>query len=74
MFRTSGLVALIPPALLGFLLLEPTSAVLLVVLLIVKEQIWGQFIENKLFGFSLDISPIVLLLVTHSVLFGESWA
>jgi len=59
-----SLVALIPPAILGFLLLEPTSAVLLVVLLIVKEQIWGQFIENKLFGSSLDISPIVLLLVT----------
>ncbi len=59
-----SLVALIPPALLGFLLLEPGSAILLVVLLIVKEQIWGQFIENKLFGSSLDISPIVLLLVT----------
>ena len=59
-----SLVALIPPALLGFLLLEPTYAILLVVLLIVKEQIWGQFIQNKLFGSSLDISPIVLLLVT----------
>jgi len=59
-----SLVALIPPAILGFLLLEPTSAILLIVLLIVKEQIWGQFIENKLFGSSLDISPIVLLLVT----------
>ena len=59
-----SLVALIPPAILGFLLLEPTSAIFLVVLLIAKEQIWGQFIENKLFGSSLDISPIVLLLVT----------
>ncbi|MEE2759324.1 MAG: AI-2E family transporter [Candidatus Thermoplasmatota archaeon] len=59
-----SLVALIPPAVLGFLLLEPSLAVILVVLLIVKEQIWGQFIENKLFGSSLDISPIVLLLVT----------
>ena len=59
-----SLVALIPPAVLGFLLLEPSSAILLVVLLVVKEQIWGQFVENKLFGSSLDISPIVLLLVT----------
>jgi len=59
-----SLVALIPPAILGFLLLEPSSAILLVVLLVVKEQIWGQFVENKLFGSSLDISPIVLLLVT----------
>ena len=59
-----SLVALIPPAILGFLLLEPTSAIILVVLLVAKEQIWGQFIENKLFGSSLDISPIVLLLVT----------
>ena len=42
-----SLVALIPPALLGFLLLEPTSDILLVVFLIVKEQIWGQFIENN---------------------------
>jgi len=45
-------------------LLDPTVAVTLVVILILNQQIWGQFIENKMFGSSLDISPVVLLLVT----------
>jgi predicted PurR-regulated permease PerM len=44
--------------------LEPSTAILLTVILIVNQQLWGQFIENKMFGASLDISPVVLLLVT----------
>ena len=59
-----GLIATIPPCILAILLLEPTVAIVLIIILIVNQQIWGQFIENKMFGTSLDISPIVLLLVT----------
>ena len=59
-----SLFALIPPCALALLLLDPTVAVTLVVILILNQQIWGQFIENKMFGSSLDISPVVLLLVT----------
>ena len=56
--------ALIPPLILGFILLSPSIAITLAIILIVNQQIWGQFIENKMFGSSLDISPVVLLLVT----------
>ena len=59
-----SLFALIPPALLALLLLDPTVAITLIIVLVVNQQIWGQFIENKMFGSSLDISPVVLLLVT----------
>ncbi|MDP6905875.1 MAG: AI-2E family transporter [Candidatus Thalassarchaeaceae archaeon] len=59
-----SLFALIPPLILGFILLSPSIAIALAIILIVNQQIWGQFIENKMFGASLDISPVVLLLVT----------
>ncbi|MDP6900000.1 MAG: AI-2E family transporter [Candidatus Thalassarchaeaceae archaeon] len=59
-----SLFALIPPVILSFLTLDPSTAILLTVILIVNQQLWGQFIENKMFGASLDISPVVLLLVT----------
>jgi predicted PurR-regulated permease PerM len=59
-----SLFALIPPAFLALLLLDPTVSITLIIILVVNQQIWGQFIENKMFGSSLDISPVVLLLVT----------
>ena len=59
-----GLIATLPPCILAVLLLDPTVAIALIIILIVNQQIWGQFIENKMFGTSLDISPIVILLVT----------
>ncbi|MDG1524976.1 MAG: AI-2E family transporter [Candidatus Thalassarchaeaceae archaeon] len=59
-----SLIAMIPPSILAILLLDPTVAIAVITVLIVNQQIWGQFIENKMFGSSLDISPIVLLLVT----------
>ena len=59
-----SLIAMIPPSILAILLLEPTVAIVLITVLIINQQVWGQFIENKMFGTSLDISPIVLLLVT----------
>ena len=45
-------------------MLDPTVAITLIIVLVVNQQIWGQFIENKMFGSSLDISPVVLHLVT----------
>jgi AI-2 transport protein TqsA len=59
-----SLIAMIPPSILAILLLDPTVAIVLITVLIINQQVWGQFIENKMFGASLDISPIVLLLVT----------
>jgi predicted PurR-regulated permease PerM len=59
-----SLIAMIPPSILAILLLDPTVAIAVITVLIINQQIWGQFIENKMFGSSLDISPIVLLLVT----------
>ena len=59
-----GLIATLPPCILAVLLLDPTVAIALIIILIVNQQVWGQFIENKMFGTSLDISPIVILLVT----------
>ncbi len=59
-----SLIAMIPPSILAIILLDPTVAIVLITVLIINQQIWGQFIENKMFGTSLDISPIVLILVT----------
>ena len=59
-----SLFALLPPVVLAFLTLDPTTAIVLTAILVANQQLWGQFIENKMFGSSLDISPVVLLLVT----------
>ncbi|MDP6845008.1 MAG: AI-2E family transporter [Candidatus Thalassarchaeaceae archaeon] len=59
-----SLIAMIPPSILAILLFDPTVAIAVITVLIINQQVWGQFIENKMFGTSLDISPIVLLLVT----------
>jgi predicted PurR-regulated permease PerM len=59
-----GLIATLPPAILAILLLDPTIAIGLIIILIINQQLWGQFIENKMFGTSLNISPIIILLVT----------
>lgn len=59
-----SLFALAPPAVLALLTLDPGVALVLIGVLIANQQVWGQFIENKMFGASLDISPVVLLLVT----------
>jgi predicted PurR-regulated permease PerM len=58
-----GLIATLPPIILGFVIFEPTTLALLVVLLIANQQTWGGFIEPQLSGQRLDISPIALLLL-----------
>jgi predicted PurR-regulated permease PerM len=58
-----GLIATIPPIILGFVLLEPITLALLIAFLVFNQQTWGGFIEPQLSGQRLDISPIALLLL-----------
>jgi len=59
-----SLIATVPPIILGLILLEPNVLILLVLLLLANQQIWGQVIETKWAGRALDLSPVLLLLVT----------
>ena len=59
-----SLIATMPPIILGVILLEPNSLILLILLLLANQQIWGQIIETKWAGRALDLSPVLLLLVT----------
>ena len=44
--------------------LEPMSLLLPILLLLTNQQLWGQIIETRWAGRALDLSPVVLLLVT----------
>ena len=57
-----ALISIIPPILLGLIILSPGSAFLLLFLLIANQQLWGGLVEPQLAGKRLDMSPIVLLL------------
>ncbi len=59
-----SLLATIPPLILGFILLEPTMLIVLTVLLLTNQQLWGNVIETRWAGRALDISPVLLLVVT----------
>ena len=59
-----SLIATVPPIILGLILLDPTSLILLMVLLLTNQQMWGNVIETRWAGRALDLSPVVLLLVT----------
>ena len=59
-----SLIATVPPIVLGLVLLEPTSLVALAIMLLVNQQLWGNVIETKWAGRALDLSPVLLLLVT----------
>ena len=59
-----SLIATMPPIILGLILLEPNSLALLVLLLLANQQVWGQIIETQWAGRALDLSPVLLLLVT----------
>ena len=58
-----SLIATLPPVLLGILVLDPTWAIVLVILLISNQQLWGNIIETKWTGEHLDTSPVLLLIV-----------
>ena len=59
-----SLIATIPPLILGLILLNPTGLLILTILLLVNQQVWGNYIETKWAGRALDLSPVVLLLIT----------
>jgi len=59
-----SLIATIPPLLLGLILLKPLVLIVMAILLLGNQQLWGNYIETKWAGRALDLSPVVLLLVT----------
>jgi predicted PurR-regulated permease PerM len=59
-----SLLATIPPLILGFILLDPALLIFLSVLLLTNQQLWGNIIETRWAGRALDISPVLLLVVT----------
>ena len=59
-----SLIATIPPLILGLILLNPAALLALTLLLLLNQQIWGNYIETKWAGRALDLSPVVLLLIT----------
>jgi AI-2 transport protein TqsA len=59
-----SLIATIPPLILGLILLKPAALLALTLLLLLNQQIWGNYIETKWAGRALDLSPVVLLLIT----------
>ncbi|MBT4066548.1 MAG: AI-2E family transporter [Euryarchaeota archaeon] len=59
-----SLIATIPPLILGLIILKPAMLLLMTVLLLVNQQLWGNYIETKWAGRALDLSPVVLLLIT----------
>jgi predicted PurR-regulated permease PerM len=59
-----SLIATIPPLILGLIILTPSALLVLTLLLLLNQQVWGNYIETKWAGRALDLSPIVLLLIT----------
>jgi len=59
-----SLIATIPPLILGLILLSPSMLLLMTILLLVNQQVWGNYIETKWAGRALDLSPVILLLIT----------
>ena len=66
-----ALISLIPPILLGLIILSPTGAIILIVVLVTNQQVWGALVEPQLAGQRLDMSPIVLLLLV--AFWGWAW-
>ena len=66
-----ALISLIPPIFLGFIVLSPTWVVILILVLVLNQQVWGAVVEPQLAGQRLDMSPIVLLLLV--AFWGWAW-
>ena len=66
-----ALFATIPPVIIGFIMLEPISALLMLAMLIGNQQVFGSLIEPNLSGAKIGISPFVLLLTV--MLFAQVW-
>ena len=54
-----ALFATIPPVIISFIVLEPSSAVIMLILLIANQQMIGTLIEANISGAKLVISPII---------------
>ena len=59
-----SLLATIPPLLLVFILLDASMLMVMSVLLLGNQQLWDNVITTRWAGRALDISPVLLLLVT----------
>ena len=59
-----SLIATIPPLILGLIIHPPAVLLVLTILLLLNQQVWGNYIETKWAGRALDLSPVVLLLIT----------
>ena len=66
-----ALFATIPPVLIGFIMMEPLTAVFMLALLIGNQQMFGSLVEPNLSGAKIGISPLVLLLTV--MLFSQVW-
>lgn len=66
-----ALFATIPPVLIGFIMLEPFTAMMMLALLIGNQQMFGSLVEPNLSGAKIGISPLVLLLTV--MLFSQVW-
>ena len=66
-----ALFATIPPVLIGFIMLEPLTALLMLGLLIGNQQMFGSLVEPNLSGAKIGISPLVLLLTV--MIFSQVW-
>ena len=66
-----ALFATVPPVLIGFIMLEPLSAVFMLALLIGNQQMFGSLVEPNLSGAKIGISPLVLLLTV--MIFSQVW-
>ena len=66
-----ALFATIPPVLIGFIMMEPLTAVFMLALLIGNQQVFGSLVEPNLSGAKIGISPLVLLLTV--MLFSQVW-
>ncbi len=66
-----ALFATIPPVLIGFIMMEPLTAVFMLALLIGNQQVFGSLVEPNLSGAKIGISPLVLLRTV--MLFSQVW-
>lgn len=66
-----ALFATIPPVIIGFVMLQPLSAALMLAMLVGNQQVFGSLIEPNLSGAKIGISPFVLLLTV--MLFSQVW-
>lgn len=66
-----ALFATIPPVLIGFIMMDPLTAVFMLALLIGNQQMFGSLVEPNLSGAKIGISPLVLLLTV--MLFSQVW-